>query len=183
MRAVLLQRCQTRLDFCELGCRLRDFQVCGHAFIELQPGQFQAALGDVQVLLDHRQPLLGAAQLNVILGGLHNHQQLHGMAVFFSHLHRRICHLHRALHAPPQVGFPTDAEPAVPQVKRLLARFTRRVIQAALAVATAAVARRTVYRRQRVGGDLTAHGPALLKAAGGHLQVKVARLGFTYQRR
>jgi len=72
--AVLLQRRRSRFDLCHLGRLFGHFQVGGHTLFYLQPGQLQAAPGNLQVLLHHCQCLLGGTQLDIVLGGLHDHQ-------------------------------------------------------------------------------------------------------------
>ena len=94
LRAVLLQRRQARLHLGHLRGGFRHFQIRGNALLHLQLGQLQRALRNLQVLLHHRLRLLGAAQLDVLLRRLPDHQQLHAVPVFLGHAHRGVGRLH-----------------------------------------------------------------------------------------
>ena len=179
----LLQGGLTCFDLGHLGASFRHLQIRSHALPQLQPGQLQAAAGDLQVLLHHGQCLLSAAQLNIVLRGLHDHQQLHRVTVLHRHLYRGISRFHRTLDPAPEVSLPTEPKATIPQVESLLATVPGRVTQTFLAVTAPTVSRRCTDLGQGVGVDLTADSQALLQAACSQLHIKVALLRLAHQRR
>ncbi len=74
---------------------------------------FQNLLGDADIVVEHADLHLHAAQLDVVARGFRHHRQQRVAALVLSGLHLRVGGLHGAAHPPPDVQLPGGVEPDV----------------------------------------------------------------------